>query len=118
MLVRVEHGVGVLASGLVGHTLYVGVVLGQDCRNLTDHVGHVGVQAGNAARGARLAHAAGGVVDAVRDVTVLQVILELTDGHVGAIGLGFAGAGARVRGDKRVGHLDGLGRGKVAAKPA
>ena len=76
------------------------------------------MQAGDAACGARLAHAAGGVVDAVRDVAVLQVILELADGHVGAVGLGLAGAGARVRGDKRVGHLDGLGRGKVAAKPA
>ena len=76
------------------------------------------MQAGDAARGARLAHAAGGVVDAVRDVAVFQVILELADGHVGAVGLGLAGAGARVRGDKRVGHLDGFGRGKVAAKPA
>ena len=118
VLVGVEHGVGVLAGGLVGHALHVGVVLGQDCRDLTDHVGHVGVQAGDAACGARLAHAAGGVVDAVRDVAVLQVILELADGHVGAVGLGLAGAGARVRGDKRVGHLDGLGRGKVTAKPA
>ena len=118
MLVGVEHGVGVFASGLVGHTLHVGIVLGQDCRDLADHVRHVGVQAGDAACGARLAHAASGVVDAVRDVAVLQVILELADGHVGTVGLGLASAGARVRGDKRVGHLDGLGRGKVAAKPA
>ena len=118
MLIGVEHGVGVLASGLVGHALHIGVVLGENGRDLTDHVGHVGMQAGNAACGARLAHAAGGVVDAVRDVAVFQVILELADGHVGAVGLGLAGAGARMRGDKRVGHLDGLGRGKVAAKPA
>ena len=54
----------------------------------------------------------------MRDVAVLQVILKLADGHVGAVGLGLASAGARVRGDKRVGHLDGLGRGKIAAKPA
>ena len=54
----------------------------------------------------------------MRDVAVLQVILELANGHIGAVGLGLASAGARVRGDKRVGHLDGLGRGKVAAKPA
>ena len=118
MLVGVEHGVGVLAGGLVGHALHVGVVLGEDCRDLADHVGHVGVQAGDAACGARLAHTAGGVVDAVRDIAVFQVILELADGHVGAVGLGLAGAGARVRGNKRIGHLDRLGRGKVAAKPA
>ncbi len=53
VLVGVEHGVGVLAGGLVGHTLHVGVVLGKDGRDLADHVGHVGVQAGNAACGAR-----------------------------------------------------------------
>ena len=118
VLIGVEHGVGVLASGLVGHALHIGVVLGENGRDLADHVGHVGMQAGNTACGARLAHAAGGVVDAVRDVAVFQVILELADGHVGAVGLGLAGAGARMRGDKRIGHLDGLGRGKVAAKPA
>ena len=55
VLVGVEHGVGVLASGLVGHTLHVGVVLGENGRDLADHVGHVGMQAGNAACGARLA---------------------------------------------------------------
>ena len=118
VLVGVEHGVGVLASGLVGHTLHVGVVLGENGRDLADHVGHVGVQARDAAGRAGLAHVAGRVVDGVDDVAVLQVILELADGHIGAVGLGLASAGARVRGDKRVGHLDGLGRGKVAAKPA
>ena len=59
VLIGVEHGVGVLASGLVGHALHIGVVLGENGRDLADHVGHVGMQAGNAACGARLAHAAG-----------------------------------------------------------
>ena len=52
------------------------------------------------------------------DVAVLQVILELADGHVCAVGFSLTGAGARMRGDKRIGHLDRLGRGEVAAKPA
>ena len=105
VLIGVEHGVGVLASGLVGHALHVGVVLGENGRDLADHVGHVGMQAGNAACGARLAHAAGGVVDAVRDVAVFQVILELADGHVGAVGLGLAGAGARTKYHLELGEI-------------
>ena len=94
VLVGIEHGVGVFAGALVDHALHVGVVLGKDGRDLTDHIGHVCVQAGNTACGARLAHAAGGVINGVDDIAVLQVILELGNGHIGAVCLGLAGAGA------------------------
>ena len=117
MLVGVEHRVGILAGAFVDHALHVGVVLGEDCRDLADHVGHVRVQAGNTARGARLAHGAARIVHGVRDIAVLQIVLQFRDGHIGTVGLGFLGAGARVCGDEGVGHEHGLGRGEIRREP-
>ncbi|MCH3942121.1 MAG: ATP-binding protein [Atopobiaceae bacterium] len=95
--VDVDHGVGVLALGLVGHALDVHAAAAEGGGDLPDHVGRVAVEAGEAARGRAGAHVAGGVVHRVPDVAVLEVVPYLVDGHARAVVLRLRGARAGVR---------------------
>ena len=67
------------------------------------------------------AHVAAGIVDAVGDVAVLQVIAQLVDSRLGAVDLGFLRGRAQVRGRDAAAFAGDCGVGEIrhiAADPA